>query len=243
MNGICLLTVIPMRKLPSHESEMINQVLFGETFTVLEQKENWSFIKLSHDNYIGWISNNQFKKTQKKKIDSYISDKIYCNIKINHIKQQLVLGSFMPKNKIDRENLKIEFKLNFCNTNNFDVWLQKISKKYLNTPYLWGGRTPLGIDCSGFTQMVYRFFKINLPRDSHQQAEKGKEINFKNCKLGDLVFFEEKNKITHVGILLSNKKIIHSSGKVRIDQFDSAGIYNYKTKKYTHKLKLIKRFI
>ncbi len=243
MYGICLLTVIPMRKLPSHASEMMNQVLFGETFTILEKKENWSFIKLSHDNYIGWISNNQYKKSSRKKIESYISNKTYCNIKINHIKQQLVLGSFIPKNELEKKNLQIDFKLNFLDLNNFDIWFQKIAKKYLNTPYLWGGRTPLGIDCSGLTQMVYRFFKINLPRDSHQQAKKGKKINFKNCKLGDLAFFEEKNKITHVGIILLNKKIIHSSGKVRIDLIDEIGIYNSESKKYSHKLKLIKRVI
>ncbi len=243
MYGICLLTVIPMRKLPSHKSEMINQVLFGETFKILEKKENWSFIKLSHDNYIGWISNSQYKKRVKKKIESYISNKTYCNIKINHIKQPLVLGSFIPKNELERRDLKIDFKLNFCDTNNFDIWFQKIAKKYLNTPYLWGGRTPLGIDCSGFTQMVYRFFKINLPRDSHQQATKGKTINFKNCKIGDLAFFEEKNKITHVGIILPNKKIIHSSGKVRIDVINETGIYNSESKKHSHKLKLIKRVI
>ena len=90
MHGICLLTVIPMRKLPSHKSEMINQVLFGETFKVVEKKENWSLVKLSHDNYIGWISNSQYKKKSNKKTDSYISNKIYCNIKINHIKQQRI---------------------------------------------------------------------------------------------------------------------------------------------------------
>ena len=91
--------------------------------------------------------------------------------------------------------------------------------------------------------MVYRFFKINLPRDSNQQAKKGKKINFKNCQIGDLAFFEEKKKIIHVGIILNNKKIIHSSGKVQIDLIDEVGIYNYNSKKYSHKLKLIKRVI
>ncbi len=243
MYGVCLLTVIPMRKLPSHKSEMINQVLFGEKFAILEKKKNWSLIKLLHDNYIGWVNNNQYNKTSNKKLDSYISNKTNCKIKINNIQQELVLGSYIPKGELEKKELKIDFKLNFGDISNFNLWFQKIAKKYLNSPYLWGGRTPLGIDCSGYTQMIYRFFNINLPRDSFQQAQKGKKITFNNCKMGDLAFFEEKKKINHVGILLSNKKIIHSSGKVRIDKFDSIGIYNSNTEKYTHKLKLIKRFI
>jgi len=243
MYGICLLTVIPMRKSPSHKSEMINQVLFGEKFTILEQEKNWSLVKLLHDNYIGWVNNNQYKRTSNKNKGSYISNKKNCKIKINNIQQELVLGSLIPKNKSEKKELKIDFNLIFFEIKKNDIWLQKIAKKYLNSPYLWGGRTPLGIDCSGFTQMVYRFFNINLPRDSHQQCKKGKKINYNNCKIGDLAFFEEEEKITHVGIIIQNKKIIHSSGKVRVDLFNQTGIYNSTLKKNTHKLKLIKRII
>ncbi len=243
MYGICLLTVIPMRKLSSHKSEMINQILFGETFSIIEKKENWSFIKLSHDNYTGWICNNQYTGTSHSKINSYLLNKKYYKIKVKNINQQLILGSLIPKNKLERKKLHIDLKLNFSEIDNFNTWFQKIAKKYLNTPYLWGGRTTVGIDCSGFTQMVYRFFKINLPRDSVQQAKKGKKISFKNCKIGDLAFFEEKNKITHVGIILPNKKIIHSSGKVRIDLIEENGIYNKESEQYSHKLKFIKRVI
>ena len=242
MYGICLLTVIPMRKLSSHKSEMINQVLFGETFKILKQKKEWSFINLSHDNYSGWINNNQYKIIDEKNIKYEISNNLNCLIKVNNIEQQLVLGSFIPVNKSLRKNLKIDFNLNFS-VSDKEVSLQKVAKKYLNTPYLWGGRSPVGIDCSGFIQMVFRFFKINLPRDAYQQAKKGKKINFENCKTGDIAFFEEKNKISHVGIIFPKNKIIHSSGKVRIDQLDKKGIYVCELKKYSHKLKLIKRVI
>ena len=241
MYGICLLPVIPMQKLASHKSEMINQVLFGETFKLLEKKEDWTFIKLIHDNYKGWISNTQYELIEKK-IKSHLSNKKNCVITINNIKQPLVLGSMIPTNKTIQRKLKIDFNLDFCNMDDFEKWFLTISKKYLNTPYLWGGRTILGIDCSGFTQMVYRFFNINLPRDSSDQSKKGKKINFKKSKLGDLAFFEQKKKITHVGIILNNQKIIHSSGKVRIDSIDEKGIYNAEIKKHSHKLKVIKRF-
>ena len=129
-----------------------------------------------------------------------------------------------------------------CSMSNFDIWFTKICKKYLNTPYLWGGRTPLGIDCSGYTQIVYRCFNKNLPRDSYQQAKKGRKIsNLKKVKLGDLAFFGEKQSIKHVGIILKNNKIIHASGKVRIDSLDEKGIFNNDLNIYTHQLKILKR--
>ena len=243
MFGICLLTVIPMRKNPSHKSEMINQILFGESFKILDQKKKWVYIKLSHDNYTGWICNKQFEKISKRKIESYTINQKNYNIKIKGSKQRVVLGSFLPKDELFKKKLQIEFNLNNYKSIDSGLSLSKIAKKYLNSPYLWGGRTTLGIDCSGFTQIVYRFFSINLPRDSHQQARKGKIINYKDCKSGDLAFFEEKNIINHVGIILHKKKIIHSSGKVRIDQLDNKGIFNSENKKHSHKLKLIKRVI
>ncbi len=230
-----------MRNKSSHKSEMINQILFGESFKILKQEKNWVYIKLSHDNYTGWICNKQFEKISKKKIESYTLNQKKYIIKIKGDRQQVVLGSFLPKDELFKKKIQLEFNLNYYKSNNSNLSLQKIAKKYLNSPYLWGGRTTLGIDCSGFTQIVYRFFSIKLPRDSHQQAQKGELINFENCKSGDLAFFEEKNKINHVGIVLHRNKIIHSSGKVRIDQFDNKGIFNSEIKKYSHKLKLIKR--
>ena len=230
-----------MRNKSSHKSEMINQILFGESFKILKQEKNWVYIKLSHDNYTGWICNKQYQKISKRKIESYTLNQKNYSIKIKGDRQQIVLGSFLPTDELFKKKLQLEFNLNYYKSKNSSLSLPKIAKKYLNSPYLWGGRTNLGIDCSGFTQIVYRFFSINLPRDSHQQAKKGELIKFKNCKSGDLAFFEEKNKINHVGIVLPRNNIIHSSGKVRIDQFDNKGIFNSENKKYSHKLKLIKR--
>ena len=115
---------------------------------------------------------------------------------------------------------------------------------YLNAPYLWGGRSPFGIDCSGFIQMVYRLQGINLPRDAYQQAEFGKKLSLIESEAGDLAFFDNKNhKVTHVGIILNDDNIIHASGRVRIDKFDQQGIYNKKLDNYTHKLQFIKSIV
>ena len=141
MYGICLLTVIPMRKLSSHKSEMINQVLFGETFKILKQKE-WSFINLSHDNYTGWVNNNQYKIIDGKNIKYEISNKLNCRVKVNNIKQQLVLGSLIPVNKSLRKNLKIDFNLNFS-VSSKEISLQKIAKKIFKHTLFMGRRSQL----------------------------------------------------------------------------------------------------
>tara|TARA_B100000902_G_C27284451_1_gene903649 strand:- start:1284 stop:2021 length:738 start_codon:yes stop_codon:yes gene_type:complete len=242
LEGICILSVIPMRKNQSDSSEMINQVLFGETFKIIKENQKWSYVKLNHDQYTGWIDNKQYQKINIK--SNFIpSHKNYVNIKINNIKQILILGSLIPLNQTFSTNLKLSHSLSFLKMKPMKIQFTKIAKKYLNTPYMWGGRTPLGIDCSGYTQMVFRFFNIQLPRDSFQQAKVGQEININDTKLGDLAFFGTRNKITHVGIMLKKNKIIHASGKVRIDQIDEQGIFNQELNSYTHDIKLIRRVI
>ena len=242
LNGICLLPLIPMRKKKSDKSEMINQILFGETFKILKKTTNWSLIELKHDKYQGWIDNKQYHLTKHGNKEFFISNKKNANIKINSINQPLILGSLIPKKKTLREEFKVSENLIFSKMKPVNSWFVKIAKKYLNTPYLWGGRTHLGIDCSGYTQIVYRCFDINLPRDSYQQIKKGTPVlNFKNSQIGDLAFFGTSKKITHVGIILDENKIIHASGKVRIDLLDKEGIFNIHSNSYTHKLQAIKR--
>ena len=233
-----------MRSHKSDKSEMINQILFGEDFQILKKEKKWSQVILNHDKYCGWIDNKQYNLIKNFNSHFTISNKKYCSINVNNTKQPLLLGSLIPKNEKLRKIICIKENLHFCKLEPFEKWFLNIAKKYINTPYLWGGRSPLGIDCSGYTQMVYRFFNHQLPRDSFQQEKEGQKISdFSKIKLGDLAFFGEKNKINHVGIILKNRKIIHASGKVRIDILDEKGIYNVETKLYSHILQSIKRVI
>ena len=105
--------------------------------------------------------------------------------------------------------------------------IQQLSKAWLNAPYLWGGRTPLGVDCSGFTQVIFKLIGIDLPRDAWQQAQCGQAVKkFSQSQPGDLAFFDNKEDIVHVGIILENGQIIHSSGKVKLNLINKKGIIN-----------------
>lgn len=248
--GICDLTIIPMKIEPSDQSEMINQVLFGEYFEIIEESGEWIKILLNHDNYKGWICKKQCKEIDSTTFEELRNQNPTFSADILDTIQEknyqiIVIGSILPNYKsghiIINQNM---FKFDGLTTQGYiqKKYILETASMYLNTPYLWGGRSPLGIDCSGFTQMVYRLQGIKLPRDSYQQAEIGKTVKLiKESKLGDLAFFKKENKINHVGIIMKNNHIIHASGKVRIDTLDEKGIINSESKKYTHRLSLIKR--
>ena len=249
--GITILSIIPVRKVPCDKSEMTSQILFGEHFKILKGEKKWSFVQLEHDKYKGWICNKQFTYINKDEYEHLTNNnKFFTKNIISKIKdlngQIIVLGSTLPSynnKKIKINNEKFNFHAPTYQSVDIKKDLIKLAYKFINTPYLWGGRTIFGIDCSGFTQLVYRLNGINIPRDAYQQAEIGLKIkDIKYSNESDLAFFGNQ-KITHVGILLKNNKIIHASGKVRIDNIDSTGIYNEKTGDYSHKLKFIKRFV
>ncbi len=254
--GIANLSIIPVRKEPKEQSEMTTQILFGETFKITKKLKNWCYIVIDNDNYEGWID---------KKLCNQISEETY----VKHTKDNPVIvpdmisavhqedsklpnficaGSELPFfNKTDKSFLlgnKKYFLLNDLEHNK-KLTIKEIAYQFLNSPYLWGGKTNFGIDCSGFTQTVFKINGKKIPRDASQQVKQGSTLNFMTeAKLGDLAFFDnDDGNIIHVGIILNNKKIIHASGKVRIDNIDFNGIFNNDTKTYTHKLRVIKRVI
>jgi hypothetical protein len=255
--GICTLSVIPVRLESKHSSEMISQILFGETFTILNQSENWYQIKTDLDNYEGWVEEKQITLIddlyahQLKTSQQFLTSEASCLILKGNLKEQLHLtaGSTLPlfsegKFKIGQEHYQVTSSNVFVpNQEDFETDVQETAKNFLNVPYFWGGRTHFGIDCSGFSQIVFKMLGFAIPRDAWQQAEFGKTVDFLiEAKAGDLAFFDnEEGKITHVGIMLNNSQIIHASGKVKIERIDNQGIFSVEQNKYTHRLRIIKR--
>jgi hypothetical protein len=248
IHAFCNVAIAPLRAENSDRSEMVSQLLFGEAIEVLDIKENWSFVKCVYDNYEGWVDTKQYKITKTSVSANFLSFHLSHACQLYTHAFPLVLGSKLPN--FDGINFSIEKDKYIYSGKAIDVLknplsnLNKIALKYINAPYLWGGRSPYGIDCSGYTQMVFSFFNLTLPRDAYLQANLGETINFAGeARIGDLAFFGKEEKITHVGICMGNNEIIHASGKVRIDTLDHLGIYNKEVKKYTHFLKTIKRIL
>ncbi len=242
--GICNLSVVPVRKDSSSISELITQLMFGELYTITKQVEKWYYIKVEDDSYNGWVNYTQIRIISKIDFDILNLVKPKYSIKIidfiykNSEPTLISMGS-----KISScQYLGYTYKGYYSEDINNKTILESATK-FLNSPYLWGGKTSLGVDCSGFTQIVYKINNINISRDASQQASQGRLITEKEIKPGDLAFFGESNKkITHVGIMLNKEKIIHAFGKVRIDKINSKGIINLVSQRISHKLICFKTY-
>jgi hypothetical protein len=247
--GYCKVSISPVRSENKDQSEIVSQLLFGEIIHIITIVGNWCKITTYADNYTGWIDVKHFKPLTEKECNRWLDGLGYENSIFRIIStpwgiQRIVKGSFVPFHENTTFNIGfdqfefIDFPSEEKANSIFDV-----AKEYLNSPYLWGGKTPFGIDCSGLTQVVFRFFGINLPRDASQQVECGMEVDFCDIELGDVAFFQNKEgRIIHVGILDGLNSIIHASGCVRIDRITSEGILNNETNEMTHYLNCIKRF-
>jgi len=222
----------------------------------LEKKGSWTKVRCTWDNYIGWADTKQIKPITPTELEEYQEKYAYTldmlqGAMTNGHYIPITIGATLPNYdgvnfNMDGNSYTYSGQAIFPNDIKPNAELLiKIARRYLYAPYLWGGRSPLGIDCSGFTQVVFKMIGIKLPRDSKDQVEKGDLVDFvEQGQAGDLAFFENrKGKITHVGILLEEGKIIHASGQVRIDKIDHFGIFNEETKKYTHKLRVAKRIL
>lgn len=252
--GICQLAVIPLRAEPSSKSEILSQLLFGERYTVLEQQEDWVKVSTLLESYEGWISASQHFPYSGEPNMTLVSDTfpfLEAIEKKNSIVHRIPTGALLHDVKpgtsqftFNCGGLELEAPLESIPNTHSTSEVIDLAMKFMNAPYLWGGRTFMGIDCSGFSQIIFRLMGVAIDRDAWQQALQGTVVDFlEEARPGDLAFFDnEAGRITHVGILMGDGNIIHASGKVRIDPIDHHGIFRPESAKHSHRLRVVKRY-
>jgi len=248
--------MIPVRAEPKEQSEMVTQLLFGECYLVLNEQDSWYQILTMFDQYQGWIDRKLYEALSKSTVDSLnLHTTSVLSSVVARVGQPgkpsffIVAGSNLPGYDSEKATIHIEnrtFQLHRILHDPVFKQITSISdtaEQFLHAPYLWGGRSPFGFDCSGFVQIVYKIHGKPLKRDAAQQAEQGKKLDsLSDAKLGDLAFFtNNKGLINHTGLILSSGQIIHCSGYVRKDKIDEKGIYNSEVSEYTHRLHKIIR--
>ncbi|MDB2606251.1 C40 family peptidase [Zobellia sp.] len=247
--GICPLSIVPVRLNTDETSEMVSQLVYGEHFKVLERRKAWSRIRVAFDKFEGWVSNHQmtliseeiYKDIESSKNVGYTSELISFVETENSVLLPVIIGSSTSNCAVLSHTFDGK-----CHGNKKDKSkLIQTALLYLNAPYLWGGKTPFGIDAAGFTQMVYKINGYRLLRKAAEQSNQGHPLSFiEETEAGDLAFFDNNDgDIYHVGIIMENNYIIHVDGKVRIDRIDHTGIFNNEIGNYSHKLRVIKQIV
>ncbi len=256
--GFCNVGMMPVRSEPTHRAEQTTQLLYGEKAIILETNaKGWARILCAHDNYEGWCRQPQLTNITPKefnKATKYISSTHNGKLLFEDTDMLLPLGSELTGLKTGHVRAANAWgffkgkKVAIADVAATEDLLRTAVMQYIHAPYLWGGRSVNGLDCSGLTQMAYKLCNHIIPRDASQQALKGANVEFlEMARCGDLAFFADKDdRINHVGMLLDNKTIIHSTevvGRVVMDKIDLGGIISVSLKKRTHTLRYVKRMI
>ena len=252
MNGFCRFNIVPVRAEAAHRSELVTQLLFGDHYEILEtdEEKKWARIKISFDEYEGWIDYKQHTDFPDiYTVDYNIVTKDVGMLKGGGVQTLIPAGCFLPKlqkAKVQISNLWYHFDgaNRSANQRASLKELLEVAHSYYGTPYLWGGKTHFGIDCSGFLQQVFKICGYSLKRDAWQQALQGETIQLNEVQAGDIAFFANASgRVTHVGLMLDNTHIIHAHGHVRIDTLDERGIFNKNINGYSHDFQSIKRIL
>ncbi len=254
--AICQVSLAPLRSHPAEKSEMVSQLLFGETVSVHATKDNWVHVTCTWDGVSGWADLKQIKRISDEEFNEYSLEQAMSLSLVEGLMAAdhfipLTLGAVLPGYdglRCRLGNQSFQFSGSVITPNNTPIageWIVKIARRYLHAPYMWGGRSPFGIDAAGLVQMVFKMAGMQLLREPMHQVTQGRSVDFtEQCQAGDLAFFDNgKGDISHVGIVLPGCHLIHASGKVRIDKLDHFGLFNPELNRYTHQLRIIKRLI
>ncbi|NJO00888.1 MAG: C40 family peptidase [Bacteroidia bacterium] len=261
------MSIVPVRSQPSDRSEQTTQLLFGDSYQVLDHSpdKKWLYIENDFDAYRGWIDAGQFRPVSERYRQDLLAephplsgDLVAC---LNWGKRHfpILLGSVLPFYQDDRIRMEEEIiRVKLETPPTLQIRLMDAARKYWLAPYQWGGKSPFGLDCSGFIQQVFRMAACSLPRDAYQQAEKGEAVpSVAQSRVADLAFFAREGRIVHVGLILDDlswqhyhpdldlqaheRPIMHALDQVRVDKLDKEGIWHLGRKQYTHHLLTIRR--
>lgn len=247
-HAFCKASIAPVRAEASDRSEMVTQLLFGELVEILEVSNQWLKIRSFMDGYEGWIDSKQVQDLREKEVSRWLDGLVVEHSEFRIVegpegKQILPKGIFRPVDGEETFHIgKSTYRFLDGEGDADPASLIDFALTYLNAPYLWGGKTMFGIDCSGFMQQIHRVFAYQLPRDASQQVELGQEIDFEDREAGDLAFFiSDSGNIHHVGLLINKEEVIHAHGYVRIDDFNEQGIFRKIDGVHSHRLHSVKR--
>lgn len=280
MKGISLHSVVPVRTEARETAEMSTQILFAEQCEILAEQARWYQVRLCQDGQQGWVdkkmltplSAEEEQKLPAEATAMVLMPMAYAVSENNGQTIPLTAGTRLCNYKDGRfELLGVGFRIDPSMVLTAPLPLDEphllqAVRFFLNIPYLWGGKNAMGMDCSGFTQVVLSLFGKHLLRNASEQATQGTEVNrLEDAQAGDLAFFckpqtnhanhannannGKNTPITHVGILIDKQRIIHCSGRVKVEKIDATGIFSIEQAdakhpqgQYTHQLLSIRRY-
>ncbi len=254
MKALNFASIVPVRATHADESEIMTQMLFGDTFEILDTFKQWRYIKTAYDHYEGWIDEKVVSEISDEEFETLNKQQPYYTAQIvselvfpQSGRFLLPMGSVLPNFNPKTMTLKIGnetgiFYGDFITGKHDKTKVLDFAFTYENSPYLWGGKTHFGLDCSGLTQMAYKICGHFLLRNAKDQATQGTPVKLSEAEAGDLAFFtNDKGKVIHVGFLLGDGTIFHSHGNAHIDDIDEKGIWSRKFQRYSHRLSDVRR--